>query len=65
MKSAMSFHSIFLTAVLLVLVLVDLTSGHGMLMDPINRGSRWRNDASAPINYNDNGNFCGGYYVSE
>ncbi|XP_055688057.1 uncharacterized protein LOC129792735 [Lutzomyia longipalpis] len=38
-------------------------SGHGMLMNPVNRGSRWRVDSSATPDYNDNGNFCGGFYV--
>lgn len=38
--------------------------GHGMLMDPVGRGSRWRYDKTAPKNYDDNGNFCGGGAVS-
>lgn len=38
--------------------------GHGMLMDPVGRGSRWRYDKTAPKNYDDNANFCGGGAVS-
>lgn len=38
--------------------------GHGMMLEPINRSSIWRRNASFPINYQDNQNFCGGFYVS-
>lgn len=39
--------------------------GHGMMLDPPNRSSLWRfDDGESPINYNDNQNFCGGFYVS-
>lgn len=38
---------------------------HGMLMDPVSRGSRWRIDPSAPHDYNDNELSCGGLTVSE
>lgn len=38
--------------------------GHGMLMNPIARGSRWRIDPSAPTNYNDNQLYCGGFNVN-
>lgn len=34
---------------------------HGYVSSPAGRGSRWRTDRSAPINYNDNGSNCGGY----
>lgn len=52
-----------LVAALLLLSLIDEISGHGYLWDPVNRASRWRTDRSAPINYNDNGMWCGGYGV--
>uniref|UniRef100_A0A1L8E399 Putative chitin binding domain protein n=1 Tax=Nyssomyia neivai TaxID=330878 RepID=A0A1L8E399_9DIPT len=40
-------------------------SGHGMVMNPVNRGSIWRlyGTGAADPDYNDNGNFCGGFYV--
>jgi Lytic polysaccharide mono-oxygenase, cellulose-degrading len=51
-----------LCAVLLV-NLVDEISGHGMLMDPVNRASRWRKDGSNPRDYDDMQGFCGGFTV--
>jgi len=35
--------------------------GHGMMLQPPGRSSRWRFNSSAPTNYDDNGLFCGGY----
>lgn len=46
--------------VLVVAVFLSEVAGHGMVMDPVNRGSRWRIDGSDPKNYNDNANYCGG-----
>lgn len=43
--------------------LIPLVVGHGMVMDPIGRGSRWRCNRKAPTNYDDNGLYCGGYDV--
>lgn len=54
---------VVISTVILVVLSLDLVAGHGMVMSPVARGSRWRLDTSAPINYNDNGNFCGGFYV--
>ncbi|XP_065168104.1 uncharacterized protein [Atheta coriaria] len=48
-----------LLCVALTLVVLEV-SGHGMMLDPPNRSSLWRFDDEAPINYNDNENFCGG-----
>lgn len=51
---------------LVVLLLANLLygiSGHGMLMDPVNRASRWRVDSNALNDYNDMQGFCGGYGV--
>ncbi|KAF5292926.1 hypothetical protein FQA39_LY13806 [Lamprigera yunnana] len=39
------------------------TVGHGMMIDPPNRSSRWRYDSNAPINYNDNALYCGGFGI--
>lgn len=47
--------------VVLLANLVDEISGHGMLMDPVNRASRWRVDKSDPKDYDDNQGFCGGF----
>lgn len=38
--------------------------GHGMVMEPVNRASRWRVDSTAEPNYTDNELFCGGLQVS-
>ncbi|KAJ8967647.1 hypothetical protein NQ317_016538 [Molorchus minor] len=38
--------------------------GHGMMLQPVNRASRWRFDPTAPIDYDDNQSFCGGAYAS-
>ncbi|XP_055907060.1 uncharacterized protein LOC129942229 [Eupeodes corollae] len=46
-----------------VLVFIGYVSGHGMMLDPVNRASRWREDKTAPANYDDNGLYCGGYAV--
>uniref|UniRef100_A0A0K8TUX0 Chitin-binding type-4 domain-containing protein n=2 Tax=Bactrocera latifrons TaxID=174628 RepID=A0A0K8TUX0_BACLA len=40
-----------------------LVSGHGMLLDPPGRSSRWRYNSTAPTNYDDNGLNCGGMSV--
>ena len=50
-------------AVLVLINLFDGIAGHGYLWDPVNRSTRWRTDRSAPVNYNDNGLWCGGYAV--
>lgn len=42
---------------------IALTSSHGMVMDPVNRASRWRLDPTAPINWDDTELWCGGLNV--
>ncbi|XP_055372759.1 uncharacterized protein LOC129606448 [Condylostylus longicornis] len=37
----------------------NFAEGHGMLLDPVGRSSRWREDRSAPANYDDSGVNCG------
>lgn len=54
--------TVFVTS-LLLLSLVTQSSGHGMMMDPVNRASRWRQNASAPKDFGDNQLWCGGFYV--
>lgn len=53
----------FVAGICLILSLVLQIEGHGMLLEPVGRGSRWRNDPSAPKNYDDNANYCGGLWV--
>lgn len=36
-------------------------SGHGTVLNPVGRATRWRYDYTAPINYDDNGLNCGGF----
>lgn len=52
-----------LLSTFVLLSVVNVISGHGMLMDPVNRASRWRVDRLALPDYNDNQGFCGGYGV--
>lgn len=52
---------IFLVSIILILDLINETRGHGMVVVPPGRGSRWRTDRTAPINYDDNGSNCGGF----
>jgi len=54
---------------LIVLMLVTVINlqeihGHGMLMEPVNRGSAWRKGFKTRINYDDDGNYCGGLSVN-
>ena len=66
--SVFIMNSIFVICCLLIGVVVittiDVVNGHGMLLEPVGRASRWRFDSSAPANYDDNGVNCGGYGVS-
>lgn len=50
--------------VVLCSVLVANVYGHGMMLNPVGRQSRWRYDSSAPPNYTDNELYCGGITVS-
>lgn len=49
--------------VLVIVAFADRISGHGMLIDPANRASRWRILGSGPVDYNDMEGFCGGFQV--
>ena len=48
---------------LIGVVLIKSSDGHGMVLDPVNRASRWRYNVTALIDYEDNGVTCGGYEV--
>ncbi|RZC40868.1 Chitin bind 3 domain containing protein, partial [Asbolus verrucosus] len=51
----------FLSLSIFVLCLfVDNISGHGMMLEPPNRSSLWRFNPKAPVNYDDDQNYCGG-----
>ncbi|KAH8358926.1 hypothetical protein KR093_003356, partial [Drosophila rubida] len=41
---------------------IDHIEGHGMLLSPVGRSSRWRYDTTAPKNYDDSGLYCGGFW---
>lgn len=48
------------------LILVNVfngISGHGIVVEPVGRASRWRLDGSYPRDYNDMETFCGGFLV--
>ncbi|KAF7991781.1 hypothetical protein HCN44_010582 [Aphidius gifuensis] len=45
---------------LVVILNISYIYCHGMLMDPVNRGSAWRLGFNTPVNYDDNANYCGG-----
>ncbi|ALC46882.1 CG4367, partial [Drosophila busckii] len=47
---------------MLISCLLQQTHGHGMMLDPPGRSSRWRYDDSAPKNYDDNALYCGGFW---
>lgn len=52
-----------LTVSVVVALVMPHVAGHGMVLDPVCRQSRWRYNESAPTDYNDNQVFCGGFGV--
>ncbi|KAJ6635133.1 hypothetical protein Bhyg_13716 [Pseudolycoriella hygida] len=52
---------------LLMFISVTVTyvyvAGHGMVLDPVNRASRWRYDTKAKADYDDSQGWCGGFYT--
>lgn len=48
-----------MAAVIFIKIMQEI-SGHGMVMDPINRSSAWRLKFKTPTNNEDNQLFCGG-----
>jgi len=55
-----------LTLVILVIVstvCVRKVKAHGMVLDPPSRSSMWRFGFNVPINYDDDGLYCGGFGV--
>ena len=59
----MALKQIVLFAVILTINL-DGIQGHGRVTDPVHRGYAWMMGFDTPVNFNDNGNFCGGFGVS-
>lgn len=57
-------HAKLLLVCALTIFYLKETCGHGMLMEPVNRGSAWRKGFNTPRNYDDDGNYCGGLFVS-
>ena len=49
-----------LRRLLITMLGIGLTDGHGRLMEPPARNSMWRFGFLNPVNYNDNELFCGG-----
>ncbi|XP_022916811.1 uncharacterized protein [Onthophagus taurus] len=46
--------------ILIVAIIFEYVSGHGMMVNPAGRSSVWRFYSGYPANYNDNANYCGG-----
>lgn len=42
---------------------LEYVFGHGMVLNPASRSSRWRFNSSAPVNWDDNQLYCGGFGV--
>ena len=43
------------------LAVVDQTSGHGRLVDPVSRSTMWRQGFNNPPDYDDTAGYCGGF----
>nr|CAD7573524.1 unnamed protein product [Timema californicum] len=54
------YSSVIMWVIVLMAVLAQ-ARGHGMVMDPVSRSSMWRMGFHTPVNYDDDGNFCGGF----
>lgn len=54
----------FVAGVCLVFSLYVQINGHGILLEPVGRGSRWRIDQNAIKNEDDAANYCGGFWVN-
>lgn len=61
-KKNMSLIKLYL-AIAITIINISEIFCHGMLMEPVNRGSAWKKNFKTPINYDDDGNYCGGYSV--
>ena len=50
-------------ALMLCVVVMKTTDGHGMMLDPPSRSVMWKYGFKVPENYDANGLNCGGYSV--
>ncbi|CAH1365703.1 hypothetical protein MTP99_001969 [Tenebrio molitor] len=55
--------TVLTVSILILCSLIGHISGHGMMLDPPNRSSLWRYNPKAPVNYDDDQNYCGGMNV--
>ncbi|KAG4081202.1 hypothetical protein HA402_003229 [Bradysia odoriphaga] len=53
----------YLLVIVSATVLYAYVTGHGMVLDPVNRASRWRYDTKAKADYDDTQGWCGGFYT--
>ncbi|KAK0181807.1 hypothetical protein PV327_000004 [Microctonus hyperodae] len=51
----------FYLTIAITIINISEIFGHGMLIEPVNRGSAWKKGFKTPINYDDDGNYCGGH----
>lgn len=51
-----------ISILLTTLIIIQKVHGHGMMLEPVGRASRWRFNHSAPPNYDDSQLYCGGLY---
>ena len=56
-------HSPFVVVAIFSIVFPATVFGHGMMMEPVNRASRWRKGLGGPKEYTDNQLSCGGRNV--
>lgn len=54
---------LYLIAFISVTCMYVYVAGHGTLLDPVSRASRWRYDRKATPDYDDTQAFCGGFNV--
>lgn len=55
--------ALVLISILSASILFDQVSGHGYVLNPVGRASRWRFNSSAPINWDDDQVYCGSFGV--
>lgn len=56
-------NKLFLITLISVIAIYVYVAGHGTILDPVSRASRWRFDSRAKPDYDDTQGFCGGFNV--